>query len=264
MGQSSIGRAEAGDIEAEPIALIAAAAAGDLTAFETLYRQFAPRIYGLCLRLTGQREAAEDCTQESFVAAWRALGRFEKRSRFSTWLQRIAIRTVLSRRRGLRFSRRGRRARRRSSRSSRHRTAPAIDLERAIAACPRAHATCWCSSAFTVTATPRRPAPGGGGRYLQGSVAPCARFAGRGARIGGRMKDRLESLDEGLAKLSRDIVPPRNLWPAIEREIERGRATPHGARLCGRCGRDLLCRCRSPGRCCTVARWTNAAARYGR
>ena len=71
-----------------------AAASGDLTAFETLYRQFAPRIYGLCLRLTGQREAAEDCTQESFVAAWRALGRFESRSRFSTWMQRIAIRTV--------------------------------------------------------------------------------------------------------------------------------------------------------------------------
>ncbi len=72
-----------------------------MPAFETLYRRFAPRIYGLCLRLTGQREAAEDCTQESFVAAWRSLERFEHRSRFSTWLQRIAVRTVLARRRGL-------------------------------------------------------------------------------------------------------------------------------------------------------------------
>lgn len=86
-------------------AAIAAAVRGDLAAFETIYRQFAPRIYGLCLRLTGHREAAEDCTQESFVAAWRALGRFEQRSLFSTWLQRIAIRTVLARRRGLRASR---------------------------------------------------------------------------------------------------------------------------------------------------------------
>src|ERR1700728_2340204 len=93
------------DSSTEPTDAIAAAAAGDLPAFEILYRQFAPRIYGLCLRLTGQREAAEDCTQESFVAAWRALARFEMRSRFSTWMQRIAIRTVLSRRRGLRFSR---------------------------------------------------------------------------------------------------------------------------------------------------------------
>src|SRR5271154_561434 len=91
------------DSSSEPTDTIAAAAAGDAAAFETLYRQFSPRVYGLCLRLTGQREAAEDCTQESFVAAWRALGRFERRSRFSTWLHRIAVHCVLSRRRGLRF-----------------------------------------------------------------------------------------------------------------------------------------------------------------
>src|SRR5579863_2486192 len=97
--------ADAMDAAVEPVELVAAAAGGDLAAFEQLYRQFSPRVYGLCLRLTGQREAAEDCTQESFVAAWRALTGFEMRSRFSTWMQRIAIRTVLSRRRGLRSSR---------------------------------------------------------------------------------------------------------------------------------------------------------------
>jgi RNA polymerase sigma-70 factor, ECF subfamily len=90
------------DAVAEPAELIAAAAGGDLMAFESLYRQFSPRVYGLCLRLTGQREAAEDCTQESFVAAWRSLAGFEGRSRFSSWLHRIAVHTVLSRRRGLR------------------------------------------------------------------------------------------------------------------------------------------------------------------
>lgn len=90
------------DAAAEPTELIAAAAGGDLSAFEHLYRQFSPRVYGLCLRLTGQREAAEDCTQESFVAAWRALADFEGRSRFSSWLHRIAVHTVLARRRGLR------------------------------------------------------------------------------------------------------------------------------------------------------------------
>jgi RNA polymerase sigma-70 factor, ECF subfamily len=94
----------AGGIDAatEPHELIAAAAGGDLVAFEHLYRHFSPRVYGLCLRLTGQREAAEDCTQESFVAAWRALAGFEGRSRFSSWLHRIAVHTVLARRRGLR------------------------------------------------------------------------------------------------------------------------------------------------------------------
>src|ERR1700704_5462839 len=95
--------AGARDAAAEPDGLIAAAAGGDLAAFERLYRQFSPRVFGLCLRLTGQREAAEDCTQESFVAAWRALARFERRSRFWTWLHRIAGHCVLSRRKGLRF-----------------------------------------------------------------------------------------------------------------------------------------------------------------
>jgi len=79
--------------------VIAQAAAGDLRAFERLYLAYAPRVYGLCLRLTGHRETAEDCTQECFVAAWRALPRFEGRSRFGTWLHRIAVNTVLGRRR---------------------------------------------------------------------------------------------------------------------------------------------------------------------
>lgn len=86
----------------EPTVTIAAAVNGDIKAFERLYRQYSPRIYGLCRHLTGQREAAEDCTQETFVAAWRAIGGFERRSLFSSWLHRIAVHTVLSRRRGLR------------------------------------------------------------------------------------------------------------------------------------------------------------------
>lgn len=94
--------AEAMDATAEPAELIAAGADGDLIAFGYLYRPFSPRVYGLCLRLTGQREAAADCTQESFVAAWRALAGFERRSRFSSQLHRIAVNTVLARRRGLR------------------------------------------------------------------------------------------------------------------------------------------------------------------
>jgi RNA polymerase sigma-70 factor (ECF subfamily) len=102
-----------------------------------VYREFAPRVYGLCLRLTGQREAAEDCTQESFVAAWRSLAHFEKRSLFSTWLQRIAIRTVLARRRGLRASHEvGEPAAGLPDMQDPSGGAPPIDLERAIAALP--------------------------------------------------------------------------------------------------------------------------------
>jgi RNA polymerase sigma-70 factor (ECF subfamily) len=121
----------------EPTELIAAAAGGDLLAFERLYRQFSPRIYGLCLRLTGQREAAEDCTQESFVAAWRALGGFERRSRFSTWLHRIAVHTVLARRRGLRVEYEvAEPASGLPEVADPDGEAPPLDLERAIAALP--------------------------------------------------------------------------------------------------------------------------------
>lgn len=67
--------------------------------FEAIYRAHVNQIYGLCLRMTGQSALAEDCTQECFIAAWRALPTFEGRSRMSTWLHRIAINTVLRLRR---------------------------------------------------------------------------------------------------------------------------------------------------------------------
>jgi RNA polymerase sigma-70 factor (ECF subfamily) len=125
------------DTDAEPAEVIAAAIDGDVGAFEHLYLRFSPRIYGLCLRLTGQHEAAEDCTQEAFVAAWRALTHFERRSRFSTWLQRIAIRTVLARRRGLRLVHEvAEPAAGLPDVDDPGSGAPPLDLERAIAALP--------------------------------------------------------------------------------------------------------------------------------
>jgi RNA polymerase sigma-70 factor (ECF subfamily) len=81
--------------------LLRAAARGDVAAFEALYRNHVGGVYGLCLRLTRQREAAEDCTQETFVAAWRSLGDFTGRSSLATWLHRIAVNQVLSRQAGL-------------------------------------------------------------------------------------------------------------------------------------------------------------------
>jgi RNA polymerase sigma-70 factor (ECF subfamily) len=51
---------------------------------------------GLCLRMTRQREIAEDCVQQTFVRAWRNLAAFEGRSAFGTWLHRIAVNEVLT------------------------------------------------------------------------------------------------------------------------------------------------------------------------
>jgi RNA polymerase sigma-70 factor, ECF subfamily len=83
----------------EEAGAIARARRGDRIAFELIYRRHAGWVFGLCLRMAGQREVAEDCTQETFVAAWRGLAGFQKRSQFSTWLHRIAVNSVLSRRR---------------------------------------------------------------------------------------------------------------------------------------------------------------------
>jgi len=79
--------------------LVQRARGGDVRAFERLYRDHIGSVYGLCLRMTRDRAAAEDCAQEAFFNAWRALERFETRSSFGTWLHRIAVNVVLNRRR---------------------------------------------------------------------------------------------------------------------------------------------------------------------
>jgi RNA polymerase sigma-70 factor, ECF subfamily len=80
-------------------ALVQRARSGDARAFERLYREHAGKVYGLCLRMTRDPALAEDCTQETFVNAWRALGRFETRSSLATWLHRIAVNVALGKRR---------------------------------------------------------------------------------------------------------------------------------------------------------------------
>jgi RNA polymerase sigma-70 factor (ECF subfamily) len=80
-------------------ALVQRAGAGDTRAFERLYREHAGRVYGLCLRITRDAQLAEDCTQETFINAWRALAQFETRSSLGTWLHRIAVNVSLAKRR---------------------------------------------------------------------------------------------------------------------------------------------------------------------
>ncbi|MBI5947919.1 MAG: sigma-70 family RNA polymerase sigma factor [Chloroflexi bacterium] len=62
---------------------------GDLAAFNSLVDRYQDAVYGLCLRLVGRREAAEDATQETFLSAYRAISRFGG-GNFRGWLLRIA------------------------------------------------------------------------------------------------------------------------------------------------------------------------------
>ncbi|MDJ0521420.1 MAG: sigma-70 family RNA polymerase sigma factor [Planctomycetota bacterium] len=65
--------------------------AGRQDAFDSLVERHQRRIFRLACRLLGDRDAALDAAQETFVKAWKALPRFEGKARFSTWLTRIAI-----------------------------------------------------------------------------------------------------------------------------------------------------------------------------
>jgi RNA polymerase sigma-70 factor, ECF subfamily len=85
-------------------ALVAAAKCGDAQAFEELVFRHERRVFAVAQRITNNREDAEDVVQESFHNAFRHLNDFREKSRFSTWLTRIAMNEafmLLRRRRGL-------------------------------------------------------------------------------------------------------------------------------------------------------------------
>ena len=76
--------------ENEEIQLIEEAKKGDLAAFEKLILSYEKMIYNYCLRMTNSREDAEDLTQEVFIRLYKSLKRFRGRSKFSTYVYRIA------------------------------------------------------------------------------------------------------------------------------------------------------------------------------
>jgi RNA polymerase sigma-70 factor (ECF subfamily) len=78
-------------VSAEEAALVAAARAGDRAAFEQLVRVHADRLHAVVLRFAADADEAEEVTQEAFLRAWRAIGRFRGESQFFTWLYRIGM-----------------------------------------------------------------------------------------------------------------------------------------------------------------------------
>src|SRR5438045_56671 len=72
--------------------------AGDERAIRNLYARFGRPVYPLGLRLLGSNEAAEELTQDVFLAAWRKASRFDaSRGRLSTWLMAIAHNLAIDR-----------------------------------------------------------------------------------------------------------------------------------------------------------------------
>ena len=86
--------AERADNAAAPD-LVAQARGGDFKAFEEIYRRHVGRIHSLCLRMTANRDRAEELTQEAFTRAWLKLSTFRGESGFPAWLHRVAVNVVI-------------------------------------------------------------------------------------------------------------------------------------------------------------------------
>jgi RNA polymerase sigma-70 factor (ECF subfamily) len=79
--------------------VVRAAQAGDVSAFERLYRENVKRVYALCYRMAGNAHEAEELTQDVFVRAWQKLAGFRGDSAFASWLHPIAVNVTYSERR---------------------------------------------------------------------------------------------------------------------------------------------------------------------
>ncbi|HSR70332.1 MAG TPA: sigma-70 family RNA polymerase sigma factor [Acidobacteriota bacterium] len=78
-------------MEAIDTAAVDLARSGDQDAFRDLVERHSRRVFVLAYRITGNEYDAEEVVQETFLKVHRKLKRFQSRSRFSTWLHRIAV-----------------------------------------------------------------------------------------------------------------------------------------------------------------------------
>lgn len=118
---------------------VAAAAAGDRQAFERVYRTHAAKVYSLCLRMLADRALAEEVTQDVFVRVWEKLPGFRGDSAFGTWLHRVTVNVVLTRRKttGIREGRTADDEALDTAPARSESVAERLDLEEAIARLPR-------------------------------------------------------------------------------------------------------------------------------
>jgi RNA polymerase sigma-70 factor (ECF subfamily) len=79
------------EVDRREHALVRDAQRGSGPALEQLFRRHWPRAYRAALLVVGDAAAAEDIAQESFLAAVRALDRFDRRRPFGPWLHRIVV-----------------------------------------------------------------------------------------------------------------------------------------------------------------------------
>lgn len=96
------GRSQSKEMNDDEFGLIRAAQQGDEEAFGELVKRYQQRVYAIAYNMTGNHSDADDFAQETFLKAYRAIGRFRFKSKFYTWIYRIAVNTIISGRKKLR------------------------------------------------------------------------------------------------------------------------------------------------------------------
>ena len=74
-------------------ALLAKVVEGDHDAFATLMRRHEDRVFAVCVRIMGNRTAALDATQETFLTLYRKASQYRATAAVGTWLYRISVNT---------------------------------------------------------------------------------------------------------------------------------------------------------------------------
>jgi len=80
----------------EDLDLVLRSKKGDMSAFGELVNRYQSLVINFCYKMLGNREDAEDIAQETFLRAFPAIGRFQPRAKFSTWLLTIAKNLTLN------------------------------------------------------------------------------------------------------------------------------------------------------------------------
>ncbi|HVP42192.1 MAG TPA: sigma-70 family RNA polymerase sigma factor [Terriglobales bacterium] len=84
-------QSKARDEASDELALVHAAKAGDISAFEQLVKRYDRNVFRIAQHITQNREDAEDVVQDAFLKAYENLEQFQENSKFYTWLVRIAV-----------------------------------------------------------------------------------------------------------------------------------------------------------------------------
>lgn len=90
--------------DAEDKELVERAVGGDAQAFETLFKKYRQRLFGVAWRVLRNEDAALDVVQDAFVKAYERLDKLRGEGRFYPWIKRIAVNQAIDR---LRHTKRG-------------------------------------------------------------------------------------------------------------------------------------------------------------